>query len=413
MKKLVITNIVIFLFFLLALGQMGIGTLSPDPRSILDLRTTPGKGRGLLIPRMSTDTRRGMLIGNDSLGMSLTYQQNGLMVYDNTENLFYGYIPSTMSVSGPTAIGKSFGPWRNSEDDYRKWQILNPWQSQYAFDGTSSQINLIQSSTANGYVGIGWTDPSQSPTSPLHVKGDAYLDDGSLKVDNNITSRSLYADTIGIAEQSVMNGFGTVPIGSIIMYHGNVSDLDNINKLGREGWVLCDGRDVSSQPGLSNPIITGNTPDLSGRFIAAMDGHNPEYTLGETGPDYFTFEGQNSSQFYELIDDGNKVKMKLKGMPRHNHNVTINSAGEHSHRYYDKYDNATLRREKNNDHTSVRDDSMIDEARTTDKAGVHSHSGTIDEEGGYLDQGRNQQYDGAPQENRPAFYVLAFIMRVK
>ena len=113
-------NRTIIFIMLLCLGaglmnaQMGVGTLSPDQRSVLELQCSPGKGRGLLIPRMTTLTRRGMELGAgqamtldaatveaDSVGLALSAQHNGLMLYDNTQNLFYGYVPSTPPVSSP------------------------------------------------------------------------------------------------------------------------------------------------------------------------------------------------------------------------------------------------------------------------------------------------------------------------
>lgn len=58
-------------------AQVGIGTLTPDASSMLDLSSTD---KGLLAPRMTTTQR-----------VAITTPAQGLLVYDTTENSFYHY----------------------------------------------------------------------------------------------------------------------------------------------------------------------------------------------------------------------------------------------------------------------------------------------------------------------------------
>lgn len=79
---------------------------------------------------------------------------------------------------------------------------------------------------------------------------------------------------------------GGVPKGIIAMWSGALLDLPS-------GWALCDG--------------ANGTPDLRGRFVVGSEG---AYAIGETG-------GANS------------VTLTEGQMPSHNH--TSNNAGSHDH----------------------------------------------------------------------------------
>ncbi|MBX2958273.1 MAG: tail fiber domain-containing protein [Cyclobacteriaceae bacterium] len=61
-------------------AQVGIGTETPNPRSVLDLRS-PGNNQGLLVPRLTTAQRTAIT------GLSDT--EKGLFVFDTTDDKFY------------------------------------------------------------------------------------------------------------------------------------------------------------------------------------------------------------------------------------------------------------------------------------------------------------------------------------
>ena len=58
-------------------------------------------------------------------------------------------------------------------------------------------------------------------------------------------------------------GFGTVPVGGIIMWSGTDKNLIP------DGWAICNGQQITFDTGL-----TIHTPDLSGRFIVGGDPEN-------------------------------------------------------------------------------------------------------------------------------------------
>ncbi|MEO5599285.1 MAG: gliding motility-associated C-terminal domain-containing protein [Cyclobacteriaceae bacterium] len=69
--------------FLLITGtlfsQVGIGTKTPNPHAVLDLES-PGNDQGFLVPRLTSLQRN---------AINLTTQDNGLMVYDSDDQVFY------------------------------------------------------------------------------------------------------------------------------------------------------------------------------------------------------------------------------------------------------------------------------------------------------------------------------------
>ena len=73
------TIILLFFFLLSAVSQaqIGIGTITPDATSILDITSTT---QGMLAPRMTTAQRT-----------AITTPAESLLVFDTTEKAFYFY----------------------------------------------------------------------------------------------------------------------------------------------------------------------------------------------------------------------------------------------------------------------------------------------------------------------------------
>ena len=94
--------ILIILFSMPAMGQVGINTSSPNSTSILDLST---QERGLLIPRMTSQRRNDILT-------QLGTPAEGLIVYDTDDEMFYYYNPDN-------------GDGNNTGGD-QNWQALSP-----------------------------------------------------------------------------------------------------------------------------------------------------------------------------------------------------------------------------------------------------------------------------------------------
>lgn len=145
-----------------------------------------------------------------------------------------------------------------------------------------------------------------------------------------------------------------MPIGGIIMWSGQANTIPN-------KWKLCDGNN--------------GTPNLSGRFIVSYDASNSQYdTVGNVG-------------------GTDEVTLTTNEMPPHKHTGITDWAGNHTHTGHVGEASGDWRGGGGNsapNSTSV--------PSTVSQAGTHLHELNINNEGG-----------GQAHENRPSFYVMAFI----
>ena len=89
-------------------NSVGVNTNSPNSNAVLEL-VSPSSNQGFLVPRITTSDRN---------GMSLTNNENGLMVYDTDSNLFYywnngGWNAGLGVLNGNTAGGDLTGSYPN------------------------------------------------------------------------------------------------------------------------------------------------------------------------------------------------------------------------------------------------------------------------------------------------------------
>jgi hypothetical protein len=187
--------------------------------------------------------------------------------------------------------------------------------------------------------------------------------------------------------------------GVILTVSGKVIERYFVSGKGTQiyaGWYLCNGEN--------------DTPDLKGKFLVGLDASHSDYSSpGRTG-------GMD------------KVTLSISQMPSHTHKDTghnhsakfvTNSAGHHSHSYWDVFYSEYSGRCKTCHYTSVPDNvgavggTDYDNVgfqiyRQTDGVGAHQHSieGITDSAMSYLTHvGNNQPFD-----NRPSFHVVAYII---
>ncbi len=149
---------------------------------------------------------------------------------------------------------------------------------------------------------------------------------------------------------------GFIPTGGIIMWSGFRDAIPN-------GWAECNG--------------LNNTPDLRGRFIVGQsnsDSHNRGYSNSE----------KNRNEYRDLGDRGGERKVTLtkSEMPAHRHN-------------YQEFDR------------SVRPQKSGEKEAFNGGGSSNSNRYNLRWWGRMQTQGSNQ-----PHENRPPFYVVAFIMKL-
>ncbi len=201
--------------------------------------------------------------------------------------------------------------------------------------------------------------------SNLNVSGNAVVEQ-QLEV---VGSSSL-SGNLAVVAPGIILGYGTIPLGGIIMWSGGAVP---------DGWALCDGTTVN-----------GNvTPDLRGRFVLGSgsgDGLTPR-TIGATSGD-------------------ETVTLKETQMPPHTHNVdpfafNTGSTGSHTHSI------GARTSWQGDGGTCVKGDgNSINGSVATYSGGDHIHvidvPNTISTSAG----------SGLPHNNMPPYYVLAYIMRV-
>ncbi|WP_130734450.1 hypothetical protein [Flavobacterium sp. J27] len=290
------------------------------------------------------------------------------------------------------------GLYRNFSEDIPDWSFnLNPRVDPKDPNTNQPGLNIKDSlgksrlfiKSITGNVGIGTIEP----TAKLTIKGNneasllAVVDTtnehtkilevtqqngvsikGALHVDGNFSATNIQevaiqpdlgnttaSDKKVPTQKAVKTYIDTrLPKGLISMWSGKVAP---------DGWAICDG--------------TNNTPDLSGRFIVGFDKNTADYNeIGKTG-------------------GANNIVLTSEQIPAHSHSGTTNNSGDHKH----SFTGAT----KKGDGSGTGSSNAYYGALTRDtaSAGIHSHSFKTNPTGG--DQ---------PHENRPPYYVLAYIIKL-
>lgn len=163
---------------------------------------------------------------------------------------------------------------------------------------------------------------------------------GSMTVNGNFS----------VPNPSTINGFGTIPIGGIIMWSGALNAIP-------AGWALCNGQ-------TSNNRVT---PNLQNRFIV---GAGAAYGIGATG-------------------GADTVTLTIEQIPNHSHSYTDGF-------YIENYTSSSFGA------TFIGNNLQGSGDTDGDNRYIWSRS---------MDTGTRGQ--GAAHENRPPYYALAYIMRVQ
>lgn len=150
---------------------------------------------------------------------------------------------------------------------------------------------------------------------------------------------------------------GIIPAGVIVMWGGLEADIPH-------GWVLCDGREIA-------PKVF--VPNLSGRFVVGFNRFDKDYdTIRKTG-------------------GAKEVALKPEQLPPHSHLV---------HDYYFAENKVRV------DHGVSGYEYFANEmygSSSNDRDNHHMY---------YKDHNTENFGNGQTHENRPPYYVLAFIIKI-
>ena len=272
---------------------------------------------------------------------------------------------------------------------------------------------LLQSLCAysqDGAVGIG-TNTVVSEHAILEIKSDKK----GLLIPRMNTSNRLLIEVAFTAEENGLlvydtdintlfyhNGSGWhqvgTPPGTIVMWSG--TDIP-------PGWALCNGNWYNPNDNTdSGPASIGKrtvlTPNLSGRFVVGLHDEDFDYNaIGKSG----------GEKKHTLTT--NEIPAHNHPIPSHRHpiNMSTQSAGTHHHEIFTRLGNsdgsASSAVRRTTSGTAGGNSVYYD----TESAGAHTH--TINGYTGYWNgtSGNNSQ-GGEAHENRPPYYVLAYIMKL-
>jgi hypothetical protein len=325
---------------------------APNGFSILDVDVS-ANNKGVLIPRLSSEQR----VGIAGLGGT----EEGLTVYDETTNCYWLWdgtqwnkfimageawnLNGNAGTSGFNFIGTTDGQaFRISTNDSTRINLTSNGRTE--FTGTTDATGTV----STGVIEIANTlrldgdEIITNTNSTLYLQndnnGDLSIDAGTIYVDatNNrigivtstpsteldidgtirIRGGSPTAGDVLMASNTngdgawTTAGYGIVPIGSIVAWHGNMSGVPNLPT----GWIECNGQIIadSTSPmnGAAVPDLNGNTTSRSGdvslgRFLR---GATTSGTLQEdhsNNLDFVNIDDSSNNDVQEYLDDDGSV----------------------------------------------------------------------------------------------------------
>ncbi len=369
MKKVIISVFIIAAAFG-ATAQVGIGNVVPDSSAILDLRNT--NNRALLLPSIPgtpPNTPPGLVYWDNTLNKILYLESTGYNALSPWRYKFGGAISENtyFNTSGNVGIG--------NDSPQTKLHITSN-AGMFTLEGTSTAyMRLYPSTFTNGIKGrIGFvSNATELLIQNAHSGGDVVV---------SVNNGGDFNVTGGRIQQ---NNNDLLPAGTIVMWSGSSAPA---------GWVLCNGGTFTNEDG---SLMT--TPDLRGRFIV---GYHPDETDYNQPGNRSTGSGTAGK-----TGGAEEVALVIQNIPSHNHDKgTLATAQAGSHRHWLKIDN-----EDGGSSYSYNIpegfDSEQDYEIPTEYAGEHTH--TIN--GSTGNKGGETSGSTRPHENRPPYYVLAFIMK--
>ncbi len=331
-------------------NNVGIGTLNPAPSALLDIDAGPANNKGVLVPRLTALQR-----------LAIASPANSLLVFDTDSMCYLFYRSQTASwISLCNVLGAigSTGFTGSTGVSGASGTVGNT--GTYGSTGASGANGLTGTTGAVGSTGftgaIGLTGASGSIGST-----------GGTGV-NGLTGYTGAVGSTGASGVIGPTGNANLPAGIIVMWSGTIANIP-------AGWALCDG--------------TLGTPNLLDMFILSVNtAENP----GSTG-------GTNS------------YTLSAAQLPAHTHSGSTSSDGAHFHTNGPNssgvFYSDPLPAELNNGMTAGSE--FYDAGASgisrggfmTSTEGAHNHTFTTDPAG-----------SGSSIDNRPAYYKLAFIMKL-
>ncbi len=300
------------------------------------------------------------------------------------EDFAYEHLKDVLvaTAGGPLYIGLTVA---NSSGEIRPRQrILSVPYATIAGDvsSTSGNLSVGGTMTAGGVDAGSITTTGAANLASLEVSGKAEIGTGltvksgtttingsSVTIEASTTVKSPLTVEQGDISVDANHAFRrnnvdiAVPVGGIIMW--NEAEIP-------DGWAICNGQQV---PGIKNgKAVMIKTPDLRERFVVGV-GESSDYALKKTGGQAFV-----------------TLTAAQSGLPAHTHNMA------HTH------GNGLRGKEGTGTQSNVFRSGAESPSKPEQRTGASSKT--------YTDENAAQNAS-ASHENRPPFYALYYIMRVK
>lgn len=275
-------NLRLILFLLIgihvsAFAQVGIGTTTPDPSSILDISSS---AKGLLAPRMTTAQRNAIL-----------NPAQGLVVYDTTVNAFFFHDGTTwiQSLSNKTQRDNYVLVKRESDFPAPSGGVINlDENTYYEVNGAITLHNSINLN--NAYIsGLDATEDILNFPGGTIFKGNTGGSIRNLTLQGakafNINGPGISSNSSLLLQNSILNGMtGSVgTISNMGLFFGNIVQFINNNSgltYSNIGNLL-----LNNQAWLGNNLGTYETLSGNFGFIQKISGFSQVVPGGATGLD--------------------------------------------------------------------------------------------------------------------------------
>ncbi len=309
-------------------------------------------------------------------------------------NILSPHPSAALQINNPSAINK--GLLTPSMTSLQRVAILGPADGLIVYD-TDYKMHFLYTSGSNKWTSMSpftLSTPANTATPSNNITTPATMSTTAFNVGINtqnptqalhVVGNSTVSGNTAVGGSLDVNGFSNnalVPTGGIIMWSGTTAP---------SGWGLCNGTVYTTGAG------TITSPDLRGRFIVAA-GTNSAPAVGDINPNYTP----------GMVGGENTHTLTLAQLPKHRHVI----------------DNATDGANVTISSTTVQDDitgfmpcgSGLQNlgnggggnlSNFCDNAKSHSHSIS-----GNSGDGTTGGLNNQAHENRPPYYVLAFIIKL-
>lgn len=208
--------------------------------------------------------------------------------------------------------------------------------------------------------------------------------------DPNQVEMTTEAPTTTKVNRLHVEGFSSnalVPSGAILMWSGDENTVP-------EGWALCNGQTVTYEG------RTTRTPDLKGRFVVGYD------------PSDFSYDDPGALSAGNTSDTGETggrrtVTLSGSNLPRHRHSIDITTSGPSTTTNPLSPNGGIYQREFDVGLTRTHTIQTLTARGVLQFRAEMDHTHTIDGDTGFTGSSTP-----AAVENRPPYYVLAYIIKL-